>query len=158
MSLLYNMISRVVIAFLWRRKHLLISWMQSPSVVILEPKKVESVTASIVSPSIWHELIGWVCNQDICQILSSEALAGAEESDSKLTHMAVGKRPALRISPHVLTTRQLISLGIIDGRKKAWIGSLVLFMTEFLKASPLQFSTGNADHPWYNMEGNYTSR
>ena len=51
-------------------------------------------------------------------MLSSEALTGVEGSDSKLTHVAVGKRPALRLSPHVLTTRQLISLGISDGRKK----------------------------------------
>ena len=57
MSLLYNMLSRLVIAFLLRSNHLLISWLQSPSVVILEPKKIKSVTASIVSPSIFHEVI-----------------------------------------------------------------------------------------------------
>ena len=51
MSLLFNMVSGLVIAFLPRSKHLLISWLQSPSVVILEPKKIKSVTASIVSPS-----------------------------------------------------------------------------------------------------------
>ena len=49
MSLLFNMLSRLVIAFLPRNKHLLISWLQSPSAVILEPKKVKSVTVSIVS-------------------------------------------------------------------------------------------------------------
>ena len=53
-SLLFNMLSRLVITFLPRRKHLLISWLQSPSVVILEPKKIKSVTVSIVSPSIYH--------------------------------------------------------------------------------------------------------
>ena len=58
MSLLFNMLSRLVIAFLPRNKHLLISWLQSPSAVILEPKKIKSVTVSIVSPSICHELIG----------------------------------------------------------------------------------------------------
>ena len=52
MSLLLNMLSRLVIAFLPRGKHLLISWLQSPSAVILEPKKVKSLTVSIVSPSI----------------------------------------------------------------------------------------------------------
>ena len=52
MSLLFNMLSRFVIAFLLRSKYLLISWLQSPSVVILEPKKIKSVTVSIVSPSI----------------------------------------------------------------------------------------------------------
>ena len=58
MSLLFNMPSRLVIAFLPRSKHLLISWMQSPSAVILEPKKIKSVTVSIVSPSICHEVMG----------------------------------------------------------------------------------------------------
>ena len=57
MSLLFNMLSRLVIAFLPRSKHLLISWMQSPSAVILEPPKIKSVTVSIVSPSICHEVM-----------------------------------------------------------------------------------------------------
>ena len=55
MSLLFNMLSRFVIAFLPRSKYLLISWLQSPSAVILEPKKIKSVTVSIVSPSIFYE-------------------------------------------------------------------------------------------------------
>ena len=50
MSLLFNMLSRLVIAFLLRRKHLLISWLQSPTAVILQPKKIKSATLSIVSP------------------------------------------------------------------------------------------------------------
>ena len=58
MSLLYNMLSRFVIAFLPRSKHLLILWLQSPSTVILEPKKIKSVTVSIVSPSVCHEVMG----------------------------------------------------------------------------------------------------
>ena len=58
MSLLFNMLSRLVIAFLLRHKRLLISWLQSPSVVILEPKKIKSLTVSIVSPSIFHEVMG----------------------------------------------------------------------------------------------------
>ena len=53
MSLVFNMLSGMVIAFLSRSKPLLISWLQSPSAVILEPKKVKSVTVSIVSPSIF---------------------------------------------------------------------------------------------------------
>ena len=55
MSLLFNMLPRLIIAFLLRRKHLLISWLQSPSAVILEPKKIKSVT---LSPSISHEVMG----------------------------------------------------------------------------------------------------
>ena len=58
MPLPLNKISRFVIAFLPRRKHLLISWLQSPCAEILEPKKIKSVTLSIVSPSICHEVIG----------------------------------------------------------------------------------------------------
>ena len=57
MSLLFNMLSRLVITFLPRSKHLLISWLQSQSAVILEPKKMKSVTVSIASPSICHEVM-----------------------------------------------------------------------------------------------------
>ena len=57
MSLLFNMPSSFVIAFLPRSKRLLISWLQSPSTVILEPKKIKSVTVSFVSPSICHEVV-----------------------------------------------------------------------------------------------------
>ena len=58
MSLLFNVLSRLVIAFLPRSKHLLITWLQSPSAVILEPKKIKYVTVSTVSPSISHEVMG----------------------------------------------------------------------------------------------------
>ena len=58
MSLLFNMLCRLVIAFLPRSKHLLISWLQSRSAVILEPKKIKSATVSTVSPSICHEVMG----------------------------------------------------------------------------------------------------
>ena len=58
MSLLFNMLSRLVITFLPRSTHLLISWLQSPSAVILEPKNIKSATVSIVSPSICHEVMG----------------------------------------------------------------------------------------------------
>uniref|UniRef100_A0AC11E2U8 Uncharacterized protein n=1 Tax=Ovis aries TaxID=9940 RepID=A0AC11E2U8_SHEEP len=58
MSLLLNMLSRLVITFLPRSKHLLISWLQSPSAVILEPKNIKSDTISTVSPSISHEVMG----------------------------------------------------------------------------------------------------
>ena len=59
MFLLFNMLSRLAIAFLPRSKPLLISWLQSPSAVILEhPPKIKSLTVSIVSPSICHEVMG----------------------------------------------------------------------------------------------------
>ena len=58
MSLLYNMLSRLVITFLPRSKHLLISWPQPPSTVVLEPPKIKSDTVSTISPSISHEVMG----------------------------------------------------------------------------------------------------
>ena len=70
MSLLFNMLSRLVIAFLPRSKRLLISWLQSPSAVILEPPKIKSATVSIVSPFICHEVMGldtvFGMGQDFC--------------------------------------------------------------------------------------------
>ena len=58
MPLLCNMLSRLVIAFHPRRKHFLISWLQSPSAVILEPPKIKSLTVSFVFPFIFHEMMG----------------------------------------------------------------------------------------------------
>ena len=62
MSLLFSILSRLVRVFFPRSKHLLISWLQSPSAVILEPKKMKSVTVSIVSSSICHEVMGVGCH------------------------------------------------------------------------------------------------
>ena len=58
MSLLFNMLSRIVIAFLPRSKRLLFSWLQSQSAVILEPENIKSVVVSIVSPPVYHEVMG----------------------------------------------------------------------------------------------------
>ena len=58
MSLLFNLLSRLFLTFLPRNKHLLISWLHSPSAVILEPPKIKSATVSIVSPFICHEVMG----------------------------------------------------------------------------------------------------
>ena len=60
-SMLFHMLSRLVTAFLSVSKHLLLSWLQSPSAVILEPRKMKSLTVSIVSTSICHEMMGPVC-------------------------------------------------------------------------------------------------
>ena len=57
-AMVLNMLSRLVITFLPRSEHLLISWLQSPSAVILEPRKIKSDTVSTVSPSICHEVMG----------------------------------------------------------------------------------------------------
>jgi len=69
MSLPFNMLSRLIIAFLLRSKCILISWRQSPSAVILEPKKIKSLTVSIVSPSICHEVMGLDVMTFICWTL-----------------------------------------------------------------------------------------
>ena len=58
MSLHFNKLSRLIVTFLPRSKHLLISWLQSPSAVILEPKKIKSAIVFTVSPSIYHEMMG----------------------------------------------------------------------------------------------------
>ena len=58
LSLLFNILSSLVITFLLRNKHLFISWLQSPSAVILEPQKIKSAIVSMVSPSICHEMMG----------------------------------------------------------------------------------------------------
>ena len=58
MSLIFNMLSQSAIAFLPRSKGLLVAWLQSPSAVILEPKKIKTVTVSILVPSICHEVMG----------------------------------------------------------------------------------------------------
>ena len=58
MSLIFNVLSVFLIAFLPNSKHLLISWQQSPSAVILEPKNIKSITVSIIFPSICHEVMG----------------------------------------------------------------------------------------------------
>ena len=75
----FNMLSRFVIAFLPRSKHLLISWLQSPSAVILEPKKIKPVTVSIVSPSICHEMLGPDAMIFIFLMLSLSAFSLMEE-------------------------------------------------------------------------------
>ena len=59
MSLLFNMLSMLVIAF-FQNKNVLILWLHLPSAVILEPKEIKSVTISIVPPSIWHKIMDWM--------------------------------------------------------------------------------------------------
>ena len=106
MSLLFNMVfNRFVIAFLPRSKHLLISWIQSPSTVILEPKKINSVTVSIVSPSIWHEVTGldamifvfWMLSFKPAFSLSSFTLIKRLFSSSLLSAIKVVSSELLRL-------------------------------------------------------------
>ena len=87
MSLLFNMLSRFVITFLPRSKRLLISWFQSPSTVISEPKKIKSVTVSIVSTSICHEVIGLEMEQQTGSKLRNEHVKAVYCHPAYLTYM-----------------------------------------------------------------------
>ena len=102
MSLFFNMLSRLVIAFLPRNKHLLISWLQSPSAVILESKKI-SVTVSTHSPSICHEMMGldamilvfWMLSFKPTFLLSSFTFIKRFFSSSSLSAVRVVPSPYL---------------------------------------------------------------
>ena len=97
MSLLFNMLSRFVIAFLPRSKHLLISWLQSPSAVILESPKIKSLTVSIVCPTICHEVmeldakisVFWMLNFKLAFSLSSFTFIKRLFSSSSLSAVKV---------------------------------------------------------------------
>ena len=103
--LLFNMLSRLVITSLPRSKHLLISWLQSPSAVILEPKKINSVTVSTVSPSICHEVMGqdamilvfWMLNFKPTFSLSSFTFIKGLFSSSLLSAIRVVSSVYLRL-------------------------------------------------------------
>ena len=106
MSLLFNMLSRLVIAFSPRSKHLPISWLQSPSAVILEPKRIKSLTVSIVSPSIYQEVMGldamififWTLNFKPTFSLSSFTFIKRLFSSSSLSAIRVVSSAYLRLS------------------------------------------------------------
>ena len=105
MFLLFDLLSRLVIVFLPRRKHLLISWLQSPSAVILEPKKIKSFTVSIVFPSICHEVMGpdamilvfWMLNFKPTFSLSSFTFIKRFLSSSSLSAIRVVSSTYLRL-------------------------------------------------------------
>ena len=105
MSLLFNMLSRLVTAFLPRSKHLLISWLQSPSAVILEPKKIKCLTVSIISPSICHEVMGldamilvfWMFTFEATFSLSSFTFIKGLFSSSSLPDIRVVSSAYLRL-------------------------------------------------------------
>ena len=102
LSLLFNMLSRLFITFLARNKHLLISWLQSPSAVILEPRKIKSDT---VSPSIYHEVMGpnamillfWMLNFKPTFSLSAFTFIMRLFSSSSLSAIRVASSAYLRL-------------------------------------------------------------
>ena len=105
MSLLFNMLSRLIITFLPRSKHLLISWLQSLSTVIVEPKKIKSVTVSTLSPYLCHEIMGldamilvfWMLNLKPAFPLSSFTFIKRFFSSSSLSAIWVVSSVYLRI-------------------------------------------------------------
>ena len=105
MSLLFNMLSRLVITFLPRSKHLLISWLQSPSAVILEPRKIKSAIVSTVSPSICHVMMGpdamilvfWMLSSKATFSLSSFTFIKMPFSTSSLSALMVVSSTYLRL-------------------------------------------------------------
>ena len=104
-SLRFNMLSRLVITFLSRSKRLLISWLQSPSAVILEPRKTKSTTVSTVSPSICHEVMGpdamilvfWMLSSKPTFLLSSFTFIKRFFSSSSLSAIRVVSSAYLRL-------------------------------------------------------------
>ena len=110
MSLPFNILSLLVITFLPGSKHLLISWLQSPSAVILEPKKIKSVTVSIVSPSICHEVMGlepmilvfWILSFKPAFSLSSFTFIKSLFSSSSLSGIRVVSSAYLRLLTFLL--------------------------------------------------------
>ena len=116
-SLLFNILSKLVIAFFPRSKHLFISWLQLPSAVIWEPKKIKSVTVSIVSPSICHEVMGpdamslvlWMLSFRPAFSLSSFTFIKRFFSSSLLSDIRVVSSAYLRLLI-ILTVFQNLSL------------------------------------------------
>ena len=117
-SLLFNMLSRLVFTFLLRSKCLLISWLQSPSAVILEPRKIKSVTVSAVSPSICHEvmvvdamiLVCWMLSFESSFSLSSFTVIKRLFSSSSLSAIRVVSSTYLRLLIFLLAILILIVL------------------------------------------------
>ena len=115
----FYMLCRFVIAFLPRIKRLLVSWLPSPSAVILEPKKIKSVTVSIVSPSIFHELIGLDAMILVFWTLSFKLAF----SLSSFTFIKRLFSPSLLSAIRVVSPAYLQSLIFLDSSNLDWINS-----------------------------------
>ena len=116
MSLPFNMLSRFVIAFLPRSKYLFISWLQSSSAVIWEPKKIKSVTISIVSPSICHEVMG----PDAMTCLATAQGPGTRAGVLGASQLGSGRTSAGRAGPEKGAGPGLCR----DHPSDAWAGGL----------------------------------
>ena len=129
MSLLFNMLSSFVTDFLTKSKHLLISWWQSPSAVILEPKKLKSVTASTVCPCICHEVMGpdamilvfWMLSFKPTFLLSSFTYIKSLFSSSLLSCITVVSSAYLRLSVFLSNQAQTwFQLVLLPAQRFSW--------------------------------------
>ena len=126
MSLLFNMLSRLIITFLPRSKHLLISWLQSPSAVILEPQKIKSSTVPTVYPSICHEVMGpdamififWMLHCKPTFLLSSFTFIKRLFSSSSLSAIRVVSSPYWRLLIFLLAI--LFQLVFLPVQRFSW--------------------------------------
>ena len=134
MSLLFNMLSSLVIALFPRRKGISISWLQSTTAVILKPQKLKSLTASIVSPSICHELMG---------------------PDAKiLVYWMLSFKPAFSLSSFTFIKRLFSSSSL-----SAWCHLHISGYWYFFQQSWFQLVPHPAQHPaWCTLHINKTSR
>ena len=136
MSLLFNMLSRLVITYLPRSKHLLISWLQSPSTVILEPRKIKSATVSTVPPSICHEVMGsrYASVYMLSGVCFLSHLIQRAESNRDIIWMPAWGLLKTKPSPRACYSNREIAVTQIDTRwKKLWAheNSTNIFHREF---------------------------
>ena len=136
MSLLFNMLSRLVITFLPRSKRLFISWLQSPSSLTLEPRKIKSVTVSTVSPSICHEVMGpdaMICalQESISQsrVSSGSSTVGLMVTSSKRTYAIPVPRAPVPAANHCRPVPPQETLTVLS--PSLW-GPWVLVHTRFV--------------------------
>ena len=124
MSLLFNMLSKFIIIFLPRSKHLLISWLQSASAVILEPKTIKSLTVSIVSPSICPEVMGLDAMEFAMVLFRSVQFSSVAQSCPTLCHLMNRSTPGHAVHHQLhaihdghLSTRHLVKTTLVQGEK-----------------------------------------
>ena len=177
MSLLFNMLSRLVIAFLPRTKHLLNSWLQSPSAVILEPKKIKSVTFSFVSPSICHEVMEQWKQWQTLFLGGSKVTADRDWSCEIKRHLLLGRKAMTNLNSHIKKQRHYFtnkgpssqSYGFSSSHvwmweldyKESWALKNWCFWTVVLKktrASPLDSKEIKPVHPKGNQSWIFIGR
>ena len=141
MSLLFNMLSRLVITFLPRNKCLLISWLQSPSTVILEPKRIKSDTVSTVSPSISHEVMG-----PDAMIFSSVQFSSVTQLCPTLCNPMNHSMPGLPVHHQLPEFTQTHDLKLVSSKSENSYTAHTILVGKFLKVtSPCRYHQGQSD-------------